>query len=187
MMKKWVASPLDKNILIYKNPRRVIFQQLRKRSNITTYSESLMESIFLSFPFFLVFVITTILHHLDNQFIFLWFAFFFTIFSWELFAINLYGFKSKRMAEIIPRIVWLSDYVILFLVGQTKKKRIIVRNYYNTKLTIQLPPFFFLDYSLSGDWANYKRISIKRMVFSWVFEITLKRIAKEGQLTLIRH
>jgi hypothetical protein len=186
-MTKWVATPLDRDIFIYKNPRRVRFRQLMKRSNIRTYSESLTESVFLSPPFLLIVAIATILYHLDNLFTLIWFAFFFTIFSWELFAINVYGFKSKRMAEIIPTIVWLSDYVILFLAGQTKRKRIIVRNYYNDKLTINLPPFFFLDYTLSGDWMNYERISIRKRSFSWVFEIILKRMAKEGQLTLMLH
>ena len=65
-----------------------------------------------------------------------------------------------------------------------KQKKIIIRKWYNKKISLELGNFMFLNYKLSGDWSNYKKIVIKK-TFNWIFEIHLNNIVEKGQLTLV--
>lgn len=175
----------DCNIFIYKNPRKIIFGKalFGKKSNLEVARSSAFGNSFflgivgvvLSVPLFNTFVIQAFFMGTFYMLLFIGF-----------FIINCAGFYSDFMAEVIPTMTWLTDYPLYVLtrISYKKKSRIVVRNIYTDKLSLRIPAFMFLDYKLTGDWADYKRIAIKRFWYSWNFEIILNKIAKEGSMIL---
>ncbi len=173
-MQKWIGDPRESDIYIYRNPRRVFFKRHKSEKRFVFVSD-LIFAFGASVPLWIPIIFLYLFDLVSSSFII---YFYFTVVI-QLGIFSFLSHKYKFFSEIFPTFVWIVTLSFL-----QKKKTIILRQYYNTKLTLQLPPFMFINYTLSGDWKNYKSITIKQILDFWVFEIILNNIVEKGQLTI---
>jgi hypothetical protein len=178
---KYVGTPVDSHIIIYKNPRRVVFakypyKRLKRGKKLLFQYSRFCEAISMASIFSILPVV--IAASIFKAYIF---AGYFMIFMMPMYLIiNLLSYRVKFFSSIYPTLVWLSGF------GWLGKPRIIrVKHWYNTKLSLMLPYFMFINYKMTGDWTNYKKISLNKITPSrWQLDIFLNKIVEHGQLTL---
>jgi hypothetical protein len=179
-MKK-VGRPVDSTILIYKNPRRIVF--LKNKQN---WKKNLSASFGNAFtcmitPLLIVVALSPFAFGFKSEVSGYFISFFALFYTLIMTAVNFLGFYNEGMAEFIPTLTWASNFWLYALV---KKKKIIVKEIYVDRLSLKLPIFMFMNYQLKGDWANYKKISIKKLDTTWYFTIILNKFVRKGSMVL---
>lgn len=185
-----VGQPVDSTIIIYKNPRKVVFakQPYKKYSLLKKIMFNVnigIEGSLVGFELWTIIILALIglsyVLPMEGLFLgnFIIYSALFLIVEWVIIAYLSY--TTNSFAKIWPTIMWAGTLgPILY-----RKHKIVMKHWYNTKFSIMLPSFMFIDYKLTGDWANYKKIKIfQTPIGDWQFDIFLNKIVEKGQMTL---